>query len=98
MTSIKTRSIAGLPSLNGFIDRLDGLPTIPRDLNARPTRFKNAGQRVNVPDVILDHKDSPPFQQRIAIARLADHPLLFIRKVGDDLMQEQADLIEEPLR
>ena len=96
MTSISTRSIA-LAFLEGFIDRLDGLAAISRDLHARAARFENAGEGENVPDVVLDDKDSPPFEQRVAVARLADHPLLFVRKVGDDLMQEQADLIEQPL-
>jgi hypothetical protein len=30
---------------------------------------------------------------KIAIARPIDHPLLFVRKVGNDFMQEEADFI-----
>ena len=81
----------------GFLDRLDRLAAVSRNLHPRAARFENACQGINVPDVILDHQNSPPFEQRIAIARPADHPLLFVRKVGNDLMQEQADFIEKPL-
>ena len=63
-----------------------------------PLRLEDAGQREDVPHVVLGDQDASPLEDRLAVARLAQHALLIGRQLGLDLVQEQRDLVEQALR
>jgi hypothetical protein len=61
-------------------------------------QLEDAGERIDVPDVVFDHQDPLGLELTVAVHGLGEHALLFVRQVGHELMQEERDLVEQTFR
>ena len=74
------------------------LPAVARDLDLGALGLEHAGQREDVPHVVLDDQDALALEDGLAVPRVLQHPLLVGGQLGFDLVQEERHLVEQPLR
>ena len=60
--------------------------------------FQDAAQREDVARVVIDQKHGLADEVIIRAVQALDHALLVVRQVGDDAVQEQRGLVQQPLR
>jgi len=67
---------------------------VPAVSTVIPRPLKDAAERENVPDIVIDDQNFLPDQRIIGTMEPVQHSLLFLRQIGDHTMQEQRRLIE----
>ncbi len=60
--------------------------------------LQDAGQRKNIPDVVVHDERLAPGQRGIVLVQVREHPALLRRKVPFHPVQEQRRLVEEAVR
>ena len=89
MTSISTRSMRPLSSPADDVQRVERFLAVTSDLHLRTTWFKDVGQGIDIPNVVLDDENPATLKNGIAVPGLANHLLLLRRKVRNHLVQEE---------
>ena len=80
-----------------LLDQLDRLPAVGRADHLHVLVLEQRGQREDVARVVVDDQHLAAAQHLVRAVQPLEHLLLLLRQVGDDAVQEQRRLVEQPL-
>ena len=92
MMSIRTIASSGVCSISSIAS----LPVVA--VNVHAAAFQHARQREDVARVVVDEENRAADQIFVRLLSRSSMRCFSARKVGDDAMQKQGRLIEQPLR
>ena len=91
-------SISTIATFGRRLEQVDRLAAGRRRQHLHAAPLQHAAQREDVARVVVDEQHRLADQILVGAVQPLEHALLFGGQVGDDAVQEQRGLVEQPLR